>query len=87
MSRTVWTLSDADRKEIQDLYEKKLALENLTKIIDADNQKLYDKLVSDYGNTIRLFQEWWQTTSQKYEWEGQNWSIDFNKSEVILNDA
>ena len=86
MGRIVGVLAGEDKEEIQNLFEKKLALENLVKIIDADNQKIYDKLVTDYGRTLRQFQAWWMINSQKYKWEGQNWSIDFETSEVISND-
>ena len=86
MSKVVGLLSGEDKEEIQNLFEKKLALENLVKIIDTDNSKIYDKLVMDYGKTLRQFQEWWMVNSQKYKWEGQNWRIDFETSEVISND-
>lgn len=86
MSKVIWTLSDDDKKEIQNIFEKKLALENLVKIIDANNQEMYDKLISDYRRTLCQFQDWWTRNSQKYKWEGQNWSINFDTSEVISND-
>ena len=54
-AKEVYKLNDDEFKEIEDLFEKKIALENLTKIIDADNQKLYDKLIKDYGKTIHQF--------------------------------
>lgn len=86
MGKVVGVLVTEDLETIRNLFEKKLALENLTKIIDVENQEMYDKLVMDYGKTMRLFQEWWITNSQKYGWEGKNWSIDFETSEIISND-
>lgn len=86
MSKSVWSLSLEDKNEIQSLYEKKLALENLIKIIDVDNAKMYDKLMTDYGATMKLFQEWWATNSLKHKWEGKIWHIDFVASEVIASD-
>ncbi|HOJ09936.1 MAG TPA: CXXX repeat peptide modification system protein [Clostridiales bacterium] len=83
MNKVVWKLSDDEKKEIQNLFEKKIALENLVKIIDPANEKLYNKLISDYGTTVRLFEQWWTVTSQKNKWEGKNWRINFETNEVL----
>lgn len=84
MRNVVGILTEQEKCEIQDLYEKKIALEHLSKIIDAEtNGNLYKKLIKDTGETLRLFQNWWQKTSQVYHWEGENWYIDFETNEVI----
>jgi CXXX repeat modification system protein len=84
MSRkVVWKLSEEDFEDIQDLYEKKLALENLTKIIDVKDSELYGKLVKDYGTTLHKFNNWWNLTSEKYKWEGRNWWVNFDTKEII----
>jgi CXXX repeat modification system protein len=87
MNRVISSLRDDEFKEIQELYEKKIALENLLKIIEPENDALKEKFISDYGFVLRKFQEWWTKTSKKYEWEqiaGFNWSIDFDNQEVFL---
>lgn len=83
MGKVVWTLTKEELNEIQELFEKKLALENLIKIIDPTNEKMYIKLTTDYGQNMRLFQKWWSDISRKYKWEGGNWSINFETYEVL----
>ncbi len=84
--RVIWKLSEEDLDDIQDLFEKKMALENLTKIIDAKDSELYEKLVKDYGKTLYEYNNWWEVTSKKYSWEGSNWWINFETREVISQD-
>ena len=84
--RVIWKLSEEDLDDIQDLFEKKMALENLTKIIDAKDSELYEKLVKDYGKTLHEYNNWWEVTSKKYNWEGSNWWINFETREVISQD-
>ena len=83
--KEVWQLNDDEFKEIEDLFEKKIALENLTKIIDADNQKLYDKLIKDYGKAVHQFDFWWEKMSKKYDWEEKNWWLDFETKKIMAN--
>ena len=85
MLREVWELNEAEFKEIEDLFEKKIALENLTKIIDTNNQELYDKLIKDYGKTVHQFDSWWNEMSRKYHWEGSNWWLDFETKKIMTN--
>lgn len=84
--KVIWKLSKEDFNNIQDLFEKKLALENLTKIIDVKDSELYEKLVKDYGRTLHEFNNWWSVMSKKYKWEGSNWWVNFDTQEVISQD-
>ncbi|CAK7010969.1 CXXX repeat peptide modification system protein [Tissierella sp.] len=84
-TKEVWQLNDDEFKEIEDLFEKKIALENLIKIVDADSQKLYDKLINDYGKTVHHFDSWWNEMSKKYDWEGKNWWLDFKTKKIMMN--
>lgn len=84
-TKEVWQLNDEEFKEIEDLFEKKIALENLTKIVDAKNQELYDKLIKDYGRTVHLFNTWWDKMSKKHDWEGRNWWLDFDTKKIMTN--
>jgi CXXX repeat modification system protein len=47
--KVVWELSEEDSNEIQDLFERKIALENLVKIVDLKDSDIYEKLLKDYG--------------------------------------
>lgn len=86
MTETVGIVTEEERNEIESLYEKKCALENLIKIVDVnENEPLYNKIISDYGVVIKQFDWWWKVTSQKYHWEGGNWSINFESREIFMD--
>lgn len=72
------------KKSDRGLIWKKIALENIIKIIEPNNESLYNKVVFDYGITLKEFEEWWANMSKKYNWEGVNWRIDFQTNEIIL---
>lgn len=83
MIKVVGTVTKEERDEIERLYEKKSALENLIKIVDIkDNPTLYDKILSDYSLVLKQFNIWWEETSKKYQWEGDNWNINFETMEI-----
>ena len=84
MNKVIWKLTEDEKKEIQQLFEKRIALENLVNIIDPKNEDLYDKIITDYGKTMENFQNWWSAMGKKYEWEGQNWTVNFDTNEVSL---
>ena len=76
-----------ERDEIQALFERRNGLNELAKIVTADNDELYEKLVKDLGVTGTKFQQWWDGMSAKYEWEsaeGGNWEIDFDTCDIYL---
>lgn len=76
-----------ERDEIQQLFERRNGLNELARIVTADNTELYDKLVKDLGETGTRFQQWWDRMAQKYQWEscdGGNWEIDFNTCDIYL---
>ena len=59
----------------------------MAKIVTADNEELYEKLVKDLGVTGMKFQQWWDSMSAKYEWEsveGGNWEINFDTCDIYL---
>ena len=81
--KVIWKLTDEECEEIEDLFEKKNAYENLIKIVDVDNDKIYQKLISEYSKTLSNFNAWWSNYSKKYNWEGTNWVIDFINKQVL----
>jgi CXXX repeat modification system protein len=73
--------------EIQTLFERRNGLNELAKILTADNADLYEKLVKDMGETGTKFYSWWDRMAQKYQWESVedgNWEINFDTSEIFL---
>lgn len=76
-----------EKNEIQTLFERRNGLNELAKIVTADNTELYEKLVKDMGETGTKFQKWWDTMAQKYQWESAengNWEINFETCEIYL---
>lgn len=83
--KEICQLNDDECKEIEDLYEKKIALENLTKIIDLSNPAIYEKMTTEYGSTIHKFNSWWNKMSKKYDFTGENFWVDFENKKIMLN--
>ena len=86
MRKTVGNVTEAEKNEINSLYERKNGLVELAKIIKPDDE-LYEKLVTDMGATATKFQKWWDTMSVKYEWESTlngHWEINFESRDIIL---
>jgi CXXX repeat modification system protein len=87
MKKLVGQVTVEEKNEIQTLFERRNGLNELGKILSADNTELYEKLVKDMGETGRKFQQWWDTMSQKYQWESApngTWEIDFDTCNIYL---
>ena len=87
MKRKVGQVTPEECREIQTLFERRNGLQELAKIVTADNNELYEKLVSDLGETGTKFQSWWDRMAQKYQWESApdgNWEINFDTKEIFL---
>lgn len=85
--KVVGQVTVEEKNEIQTLFERRNGLNELAKIVTADNTELYEKLVKDMGETSSKFQSWWDTMSQKYQWESAengNWEINFETCEIYL---
>lgn len=89
MSKIVGKVTESERDTILALFERKNGLQELAKILTADNNDLYEKMIKDLGETNIKFQTWWDTMYQKYKWErteGGNWSINFSTCDISLED-
>ena len=87
MKKKVGQVTPEEKNEIQQLFERRNGLNELAKILNADNTELYEKLVKDMGETGTKFQNWWNRMSQKYQWESTpdgNWEINFETNEIYL---
>ena len=85
--KVVGQVTVEEKNEIQSLFERRNGLNELAKIVTADNTELYEKLVKDMGETSSKFQSWWDTMAQKYQWESAengNWQINFETCEIYL---
>ena len=85
--KLVGQVTPEEKDEIQRLFERRNGLNELAMILTPDKEELYEKLVKDMGETGVRFQQWWNTTSQKYNWEmteNGNWEINFDTCEIYL---
>ena len=85
--KVVGQVTIEERNEIQQLFERRNGLNELAKILTADNHELYEKLVKDMGETGTKFQSWWDRMGEKYQWEsieGGNWEINIETCEIYL---
>ncbi|MDG7581360.1 CXXX repeat peptide modification system protein [Streptococcus pneumoniae] len=86
--KEVGTLTQEESRNLEKLLEKKIALENLLKIL-SESQEVYKKVNRDYKNIIEEYEKWWRDTSNKYMWESTDnsfRSIDFKSRKVYLVD-
>lgn len=87
MNKIVGTVTEQEKEEIQSLFERRNGLNELAKILTADNSELYERLVKDLAQTSEKFQNWWDTMYNKYQWESAengHWEIDFNDCSIYL---
>ena len=85
--KLVGQVTPEERTEIQTLFERRNGLNELAKILTAENAELYEKLVKDLGETGTKFQNWWNRMAEKYQWESAedgNWEINFDTCEIFL---
>lgn len=85
--RLIGKVTPGERDEIQALFERRNGLEELTRIVTAENTALYEKLVKDLGATGTRFRQWWDNAAAKYQWENAesgNWEIDFGTCDIFL---
>jgi CXXX repeat modification system protein len=88
MKKLVGKVTVEEKNEILALFERRNGLNELAKILTPENDALYQKLVKDMGETGTKFQNWWDTMSQKYQWESTengHWEINFDTCEIYLN--
>lgn len=85
--KVVGQVTVEEKNEIQQLFERRNGLNELAKVLTADNGELYEKLVKDMGETGTKFQQWWDRMYEKYNWqnvEGGHWEIDFENCDIYL---
>ena len=66
--KEVGSLTQEECSNIEELLEKKIALENLLNIL-SESQEIYKKVDRDYKNIVEEYEKWWRDTSDKYIWE------------------
>jgi len=95
--RLLGILEEDERKELEGIYYKRVALENMILVLqergnmeESGSESLYHKLVHDMSETLKKMGEWWDKTSQHYGWEYRKenkWEVKFESGEVYLHDS
>lgn len=86
--KVVGQVTEEEKSQIQTLFERRNGLNELAKILSADDTELYERLVKDLGETTIKFQQWWDNVSNKYQWESVEngkWEINFQTNEILLS--
>jgi CXXX repeat modification system protein len=90
----VGRVTEAEKKEILKLHERRLALAELlltlnTYVSETEKEEIYEKVVADAGKTRKLFDEWWSRTASKYGWASNRtgWVIQFDTGEIFLKNG
>lgn len=87
MKIEVGCVTEEERDEILAIFERRNGLNELAKILTANNSELYERLVKDISDTTAKFQKWWNDMVLQYKWEGADnghWEIDFNSCKIYL---
>ncbi|SKC87677.1 CXXX repeat peptide modification system protein [Maledivibacter halophilus] len=93
MIKKIGNVSEYEKREILNLYERKSGLRELSITLNNPDMSeklkniLYDKISRDMNKTTGLYEEWWKQKSKKYNWEsikGKSWSINFETNEVFI---
>ena len=85
--KLVGQVTPEEKNEILTLFERRNGLNELAKILTAENSELYEKVVKDLGETSTKFQSWWNQMAVKYHWESADtghWEINFETCEIFL---
>ena len=88
MKKIVGKVAEDEKNSIRTLYNHKNSLEELILVL-KDDDEVYKKVLSDLNDTKQKYQEWWDTMSQKYQWEktkNGRWQINFDTCEIYLID-
>lgn len=84
--KKVGDVTEEEKEEIYDMFEKYNALCNLKNIISSHDE-MYSKLVFELEKIEKEQNIWWKKKQKKYNWELQNereWMIDFSSNEIYL---
>ena len=83
-------VTETEMNELRDVYSRKIALKELLASINAVENPLYNKIISDFIDTNEKMAEWWKKTANIYQWVyglENSWKLDFESGIVYLYDS
>lgn len=84
----VGKITEEENKEISDIHEKLIALNNLL-LLENLSSEINSNLSEDIRKYQNMFNKWWESKSKKYQWAGRekgNWVVDFSTGEIYLEE-
>lgn len=86
MKQVVGKVTDDERLAIWEINCHKTSLEELLLILPKDSE-LYLQAYQDYKQTLKQYQDWWDSSYEKYNWKKgtQNWKIIFSTNEIVID--
>lgn len=81
-------VTEAEKKDIQLIFEKKTALENLFKIITNESE-IYERIIQDYTKASKEYTNWWQNIAKIYHIDDNYINklvINFETNEILCDE-
>lgn len=84
MEKVIGYIEQSEREQMEDILEKKRALENLLKITEEEKEEaFFEEVKKDYLQTKDDYLKWWDDISVKYGWEGKQLRIELGDNAMI----
>lgn len=80
-------ISEIEKIEIQKLYERKVALQELVAGLKTDSD-IYERVINDLSKTQEAYAEQWNKIILKYNLKSipnGSWELNYNTNEILLN--
>ncbi len=85
MSKMIGMIEPAEKAELNDIYEKRQALQNLLLIIEkSDTPSLFEQVENEIRELAGVYDQWWDKIDRKYGWEKGQVIINFATGEVSM---
>ena len=85
MKKVVGIVTEDEKLAVMKIYRHQQALQELLQILQKDDV-LYNEVTKDLEETNINYQEWWNNSYEKYQWEkGEaDWRIIFESNEIVI---
>ncbi len=94
MKELIGTVTEEEKNEMLELYERKMGLEELPSSLDSvvlsqETKKIVQEKITIESEKIKTeAQSWWNKMYEKYHWEkqeGKDWHINFETGEIFFD--
>ena len=94
MKELVGTVTEEEKNEMLDLYERKMGLDELPNslesvVLSQETKKIVQEKIMIESKKVKAdAQAWWDKMHKKYNWkskEGKDWHINFETGEIFFD--